>query len=253
MIECWLSNYNVRRKDKIDVVVIHAARQRNAEELIKLLEERELSAHYVVDEKGEIYKLVPEDCRAWHAGAGTWNGESDINSNSIGIELCNGLFGEVSYKKPQMDALKELCLDIKDRYGIEANNFIGHSDMAPTRKIDPGSFFDWEDMAKSGIGVWYDLKKEITIEPVDCAKVLQEIGYGVEDIEATKWAFLRHYHPKLYRFLGGMKGANKGTIEGVKLEDNPLFLRTLCSVRDGFRKYKYNNKFENFYCAVNFR
>ena len=225
MIECWLSNYNVRRKDKIDVVVIHAARQRNAEELIKLLEERELSAHYVVDEKGEIYKLVPEDCRAWHAGAGTWNGESDINSNSIGIELCNGLFGEVSYKKPQMDALKELCLDIKDRYGIEANNFIGHSDMAPTRKIDP----------------------------VDCAKVLQEIGYGVEDIEATKWAFLRHYHPKLYRFLGGMKGANKGTIEGVKLEDNPLFLRTLCSVRDGFRKYKYNNKFENFYCAVNFR
>jgi len=233
----WLPNYNVRLKDKIDVVVIHAARQRNAKDLINLLEERELSSHYVVDESGEIFQLVPEACRAWHAGAGSWNGERDINSNSIGIELCNGLFGEEPYSKKQIEALKELCLDIKVRYGIKANNFIGHSDMAPTRKIDPGTMFDWEYMAKDGIGIWYEMKKNIDISPKDCAKVLEEIGYGVENPEATKWAFLRHYNPELYFFMGGKKGANEGSIKWVSLEDNPLFLRTLCSVRDSFRKY----------------
>ncbi len=238
MKELWLPNYNVRLKNKIDVVVIHAARQKCAKDLIDILIERELSAHYVIDEKGEVYHLVPEECRAWHAGAGTWNGERDINSNSIGIELCNGLFGEEAYTKVQMEALMELCLDIKRRYNIEANNFIGHSDMAPTRKIDPGSFFDWKEFASKGIGLWYEMRKNIDIKSQDCPKVLEEIGYGVENIEATEWAFLRHYNPNLYRFLGGKKGANEGNIKGIKLSDNPLFLRTLCSVRDSFREYK---------------
>ena len=233
-----LSNYNVRRKNKIDVVIIHAARQRCAKELIGLLEKRELSAHYVVDEMGEVYNLVDEKYRAWHAGAGTWNGESEINSNSIGIELCNGLFGEEPYDKRQMSALKELCLDLKKRYNIEPYNFIGHSDMAPFRKIDPGTMFEWEEFAKAGIGLWYEMKKEVDILPCDCMDLLKEIGYGDENPEATKWAFLRHYNPKLYNFLGGKKGANEGSIKGVELSDNPLFLRTLCSVRDSFREYK---------------
>lgn len=238
MKEMMLPNYNVRRKNKIDVVVIHAARQKNAKDLIDLLIERELSAHYVVDEKGEVYNLVPEKYRAWHAGAGSWNGETEINSNSIGIELCNGLFGEEPYSKPQLKALKELCLDLKERYGIEPYNFIGHSDMAPTRKIDPGSYFEWKDFAKDGIGLWYEMRDNVDIKSSDCADVLTEIGYGVENLEATKWAFLRHYNPCLYRFLGGKKGCNESNIKGLELGDNPLFLRTLCSVRDSFRGYK---------------
>ena len=241
MKEKLLSYYNVRQKNKIDMIVIHAAAQKSINELVDVLEEREVSAHYVVGVDGEVVKLVDEKNRAWHAGVGVWNGEHDINSYSIGIELCNGLFGEEKYPKVQMEALKELCLDIMNRYDIKPYNVIGHADMAPNRKIDPGSMFDWKYMAKNGIGIWYDLKTFEVIKPNRVEEALNCIGYGTEDVVMTEWAFLRHYNPKLYRFLGGKKGANECMIDGVVPHNNPEFLRTLGAVYRAYNNYENVN------------
>lgn len=240
MKEQLIPYYNVRLKNRIDTIVIHAAAQTEASDLIDLLEERELSCHYVVDREGEVFKLVDEKHRAWHAGAGVWRGESDINSNSIGIELCNGLFGEEPYTQKQMEALKELCLDLMERYDIKPINVIGHSDMAPTRKIDPGTMFPWQEFAKSGIGIWYKSKVLYDAQGIDVKQMLENIGYGVENYEATKWAFLRHYSPELYYYLGGKKGANGPDKMPVNLEENKVFCAILKAVNDEFNKYNAN-------------
>lgn len=250
MKEQLISYYNVRQKNKIDTIVIHAAAQTDANDLINLLEERELSAHYVVDRKGEVIKLVDEKHRAWHAGAGIWNNERDINSNSIGIELCNGLFGEEPYTSEQMSALKKLCLYLMKKYKIEPTNVIAHSDMAPTRKIDPGTMFPWAEFARSGIGLWYNEKKLKNVGSVDTTKLLENIGYGVEDLEATEWAFLRHYNPDLYLYLGGKKGANRPSVEGVKLSENKEFCQILQAVSDSFDRYR-RNKHNVYYVMDN--
>lgn len=250
MEEKLIPYFNVRQKNKIDTIVIHAAAQKGVDELIGILEERELSSHYVIGCDGEIIKLVDEKNRAWHAGAGTWNGERDINSNSIGIELCNGLFGEEKYPKVQMEALKELCLDIMDRYDIKKNNVIGHLDMAPNRKIDPGLMMDWKYLAKNGVGIWYDINDVKPLDIENLENVFNDIGYGCENMINTQWAFLRHYNPRLYRFLGGKKGANEGTIDGVVPQDNPEFLRTLGAVYKAFCDYKSENIIEFYYKKV---
>ena len=101
----------------------------------------EVSAHWLIDEAGEATALVPEDRRAWHAGAGAWGGASDVNSRSIGIELANP--GDRPFPEPQMAALESLLAAIRTRWGIPPARVIAHSDMAPGRKTDPGPFFDW--------------------------------------------------------------------------------------------------------------
>lgn len=234
MQEILLPYYNNRRRPYIDTIVIHASAQHKASDLIDVLVKRELSAHYVVDETGEITRLVPEACRAWHAGVGSWRGETDINSTSIGIEMCNGLFGEEPFTPSQLNALAELCLHLIDKYDIKPVNIIGHSDLAPERKIDPGSMFPWQKMAKMGIGVWYNQENMRQTAQCSAAKMLQQIGYGIENLDAAEWAFCRHYNPELYCFLGGKKGMNKGENENLVLHDNPEYIRTLQAVYDAF-------------------
>lgn len=230
MKEILLPYYNDRKGKSINTIVIHASAQHTSDALMNKLIERELSSHYLVDEKGEIIRMVPEACRAWHAGVGEWMGDKDLNSTSIGIEMCNGLFGEEPFTDKQIESLTELCLHLIDKYDIQSTQIIGHSDLAPTRKIDPGAMFPWQKMAENGVGVWYDIQNGNDVMLLTPGQMLKSIGYGIDDAEATEWAFLRHFNPKLYRFLGGKSGANKGTIAGLVLHDNPEFLRTLKAV-----------------------
>ena len=114
--------------------------------------ETEVSAHYLIAEDGEVISLVPEAMRAWHAGAGAWGGVTDVNSRSIGIELANT--GFTPFAAAQMDALTDLLKGIKARWNVRPERVIGHSDMAPGRKIDPGARFDWRRLALEGISIW---------------------------------------------------------------------------------------------------
>lgn len=112
----------------------------------------EVSAHWLIDASGQAEALVDEAARAWHAGAGEWGGITDINSHSIGIELANR--GDHPFAARQMDGLETLLADIMARWSIPAHRIIAHSDMAPTRKGDPGARFDWQRLARGGLSIW---------------------------------------------------------------------------------------------------
>lgn len=116
----------------------------------------EVSAHYLIDEDGTTYQLVPESQRAWHAGRSYWRGTTDVNSASIGIELVNPghEHGYRPFPAPQIARLTVLCRDIMDRHNMPAQGVVGHSDIAPGRKLDPGELFPWADLASRGVGVW---------------------------------------------------------------------------------------------------
>ena len=136
------------------MVVIHYTAMASAKAALKTLCDpaTEVSAHYLIAEDGEVLSLVPEAMRAWHAGAGRWGGVTDVNSHSIGIELANDGFSP--FAAAQMDALTGLLIGIRARWNIQPERVIGHSDMAPGRKIDPGRRFDWRRLARDGLSVW---------------------------------------------------------------------------------------------------
>ncbi|MFA3918153.1 N-acetylmuramoyl-L-alanine amidase [Ruegeria hyattellae] len=136
---------------KPSIVVLHYTAMASAEAALKrlCLPEAEVSAHYLIGADGTTWQMVREEDRAWHAGAGEWRGLMDINSRSIGIELDNT--GTTPFAEPQMAALEELLPAILTRWDISSENVIGHSDMAPGRKIDPGPRFDWRRIARQGL------------------------------------------------------------------------------------------------------
>ena len=139
--------------------------------------DNEVSAHYVIAEDGEVMSLVPEAMRAWHAGAGRWGAVSDVNSRSIGIELANT--GFAPFAAAQMDALTSLLKGIKARWAIRPERVIGHSDMAPGRKIDPGARFDWRRLALEGFAVWPGQAKPV--DPDRFAPMMRSFGYTATD------------------------------------------------------------------------
>lgn len=112
----------------------------------------EVSAHYLIHRNGMVVQLVPEEARAWHAGAGTWGGAGDVNSRSIGIEIDND--GRAPFSAASIVALEGLLAEVLERWAIPPQGVIGHSDMAPTRKADPGPRFDWRGLAVAGLSVW---------------------------------------------------------------------------------------------------
>ena len=136
----------------------------------------EVSAHYIISEAGKVVNLVPEDMRAWHAGAGAWGDITDVNSCSIGIELNNT--GAAPFAAPLMDALEPLLAQMMDRWAIPAHRVIAHSDLAPGRKIDPGARFDWRRLALGGFGVW---PQPPSGDPADFTAMMQRFGYTATD------------------------------------------------------------------------
>jgi N-acetylmuramoyl-L-alanine amidase len=148
-------NFGERRSGaRPDLVVVHyTAMESCAAALERLCDPAaEVSSHYVVSEAGEVLSLVPEEARAWHAGAGSWGAVTDVNSRSIGIELANR--GAEPFAAPQMAALERLLAEVITRWEIPPERVIGHSDMAPGRKRDPGPRFDWRRLARAGLSVW---------------------------------------------------------------------------------------------------
>jgi len=138
------------------MVVIHYTAMETADAACARLcdEAMEVSAHYLISEQGNIIQLVDEGMRAWHAGAGAWGDVADVNSHSIGIELANT--GDAPFPAAQMDALEGLLGGVQGRWAIPAERIIGHSDMAPVRKFDPGAKFDWRRLALGGFSIWPD-------------------------------------------------------------------------------------------------
>ena len=116
----------------------------------------QVSAHYVVEEDGRIFRLVAEERRAWHAGVASWRGQSDVNGASIGVEIVNPghEFGYRAFPQAQIDAVIALVADIRSRWTIDDGCIVGHSDVAPERKQDPGELFPWQTLAEAGHGLW---------------------------------------------------------------------------------------------------
>jgi N-acetylmuramoyl-L-alanine amidase len=185
-------NYDVR---KPRLIVIHHTEMQSAQSALKVLQTRndkgQVSAHYLIADNGKIFQLVDDKNRAWHAGAGSWQGITDINSISIGIELDND--GVEPFDEAQIQALIKLLDDLCTRLKISRTAIIGHADLAPTRKSDPNRLFPWQRLAKAGFGVWYD---EPLVDPpvgFDTVAALRTFGYDTTDLPAAVRAFHRRF------------------------------------------------------------
>ena len=214
-------NFN-DRKHKVDMLVLHYTGMESGEAALTRMCDpaAEVSAHYMVWEDGRITQLVAEDKRAWHAGVSLWQGHTDLNSRSVGIEIVNGghdvplTDGTLPpYPDVQIDALTALCKGILSRHAIPASRVVAHSDIAPARKTDPGEHFPWARLAAEGIGLWPSSAPlsldESSLMPGDSGpavsdlqNMLREIGYGLEANgtydETTRLvinAFQRRYVP----------------------------------------------------------
>lgn len=161
-----------------------------------------VSAHYLIDEDGRVVPLVPEEERAWHAGVSWWQGRADLNDVSIGIELVNPghEWGYRPFPEPQMAALIELARGILRRWPIPPDRIVGHSDIAPMRKEDPGELFDWQRLARAGIGLWPAAPEDAEPDAVEAASALARIGYPLEaqgvPFELALTAFQRRFRPE---------------------------------------------------------
>lgn len=189
-------NFGDRREGaRPDLVVIHytamasagAARDRLCDPAF------EVSAHYLIDPAGGVLRLVEEDKRAWHAGAGQWGGVSDVNSRSIGIELANP--GTVPFAAAQIEALEALLRDILDRWAIPPERVIAHSDMAPERKFDPGPRFDWRRLARSDLSVFPAVTGDEAVDEVRFVQDLSRFGYPAAPLQALVPAFRSRFRP----------------------------------------------------------
>jgi len=202
-------NWN-ERKLPVSMVVLHYTGMQSAEAALDRLCDpaAELSAHYMIDEDGTVIRLVDEDKRAWHAGRSYWRGVTDINSASVGIELVNPghEFGYRPFSDAQIESLVPLLADIVRRHGISPANVIGHSDVAPARKTDPGELFDWDMLARYRLALARPRPRMRLIYDNDGAffLALERLGYDISDGPAAIRAFERRWRP--HRITGEIDG-----------------------------------------------
>jgi N-acetylmuramoyl-L-alanine amidase len=209
-------NFNERAGEGVpDILIMHYTGMQSCEAAVARLTSAEarVSSHYTVDEDGTIYRHVPEALRAWHAGVSHWRGATDINSRSVGIEIVNPghEFGYRAYPDVQIAAVVQLSKGIVSRHRIPPRNVIGHSDIAPGRKSDPGELFPWKQFAREGLGLWVEAKagREVPLARADTGPRVAELqallvryGYGLEltsvydeRTEIVVSAFQRHFRP----------------------------------------------------------
>ncbi|HEY9573811.1 MAG TPA: N-acetylmuramoyl-L-alanine amidase [Pusillimonas sp.] len=207
------------QNSRVEFVVLHYTSADNKASL-KILSERNVSSHYLITDeaKPHVYQLVNESRRAWHAGVSQWYGRTDMNSGSIGIEIVNpgkqdGAW--VAYNPAQIQTLVTLLKDIVARHQIKPPNIVGHSDIAPQRKIDPGPMFPWQELAQQGLGRWYDDKLKQTYQKEFDWKGLPDIAWLQQELRRVGYdapysgtldkatrnvlaAFQMHYRPARY-------------------------------------------------------
>jgi N-acetylmuramoyl-L-alanine amidase len=206
----------------IDMLVLHYTGMKTAQDAIHRLRDpaARVSSHYLVDEDGAILRLVPEARRASHAGVSHWRGHNGLNGRSIGIEIVNPghEWGYRDFPALQMAAVCDLCLDILSRHPIPARNVVAHSDVAPDRKQDPGEKFDWEGMARNGVGLWP--ADGAAIGRGDVRAALADIGYRVDlDLAVVLRAFQRHWRPEAITGEAddGTRSRLAGVLEGSRV------------------------------------
>ena len=210
------SPHTSERTCAADILLMHYTGMKDGPTALMRLRDPEskVSSHYFVEEDGSIVQLVPEKLRAHHAGVSSWEGTTDINSRSIGIEIVNPghEHGYRDFPDEQMEAVTELCFDIVARHKIKPTRVLAHSDVAPTRKQDPGELFPWEPLYEAGVGHWiapFAIGDGALLKPGDSGAAisamqaaLKEYGYGVptngefdELTTAVVTAFQRHFRP----------------------------------------------------------
>lgn len=190
----WVPSRNHNERKAI-LIVLHATEQESVEYSLHTLRTGNsggpVSAHYLIGRDGALYQLVDDERRAWHAGPGSWGTITDVNSSSIGIELDNN--GESPFPPAQIQMLVRLLEDLCSRLGIPRRQVIGHADMAPTRKRDPGRLFPWQQLAAAGFGVWPAV--DVGPAPADFEPMLalRLLGYPQDEPGAVLHAFRLHY------------------------------------------------------------
>jgi len=211
-------NFNEKKRSykSIKLIVIHYTGMQSERESIKRLcnPKSKVSSHFLINQKGKIYRLVQNNHIAWHAGKSCWGKYKNLNKNSIGIELVNKghKFGYTNFKKKQLSSLIKICKNLIRKYKIKKQNIVGHSDIAPLRKIDPGEKFPWRELANRNIGIWHNyktkiLKKSRKVKIFSKSKTvfhysLKKIGYCVDNKKKANFAkivkaFQRHYRKEL--------------------------------------------------------
>ncbi len=193
------------RRSAIDMLVLHyTGMQTGAAAIARLCDPAsKVSAHYVVEDDGRIFRLVPEQRRAWHAGVSHWQGQNGVNDVSIGIEIVNPghEWGYRPFPDLQINALLLLVQEICRRWNIQKTRVIGHADVAPGRKDDPGELFPWQRLADKGLSIAPADPRKIASNPVPdhqaCLRMLREIGYALDSNQhtAATLAFQRHFFP----------------------------------------------------------
>jgi N-acetylmuramoyl-L-alanine amidase len=185
------TNFNLR---KPNIVVIHHTAQNSCEQTLQtfIKPSTSVSAHYVICKEGIVHHMLNDYLRAWHGGIGRWGNINDLNSTSIGIEIDNN--GYEPFTEQQIGSLLVLLDSIKKRYGVPTSNFIGHSDIAPTRKVDPNIHFPWKQLSEKGFGHWWsDTTGVIVPDHFNHLEALRIIGYDVRDSSAAIGAFKRKF------------------------------------------------------------
>lgn len=199
LVECPSPNHDARDAD-VDMLVLHYTGMKTADEALARLTDpaAKVSAHYTIGRDGRVYRHVPEDRRAWHAGVSYWAGARNINARSIGIELVNPghEFGYIPFTDEQIAALIDIAQEIIARHAIPPARVVGHSDVAPARKEDPGELFPWKTLSEYGLGLWPEGGVQTAPQ-----NALAQFGYGLPpDVEWTEKdvvrAFQRRFRPK---------------------------------------------------------
>ena len=184
------TNFNLR---KPNFVVIHHTAQNSCEQTLQTFtnSNTKVSAHYVICKDGTIHHLLNDYLRAWHGGIAKWGNSTDINSNSIGIEIDNN--GFEAFTEAQISSLLRLLTVLKKNYAIPAANFIGHADIAPGRKVDPNRNFPWQLLASNGFGIWYDTSATQIPADFNAMQALRIIGYNIQDSASAIYSFKLHF------------------------------------------------------------
>ena len=205
-------NYNERTLP-VSGIIIHYTEE-ELEDAIRIFADekrvKRVSAHYVLNRNGDVFAVVPEEKRAWHAGFGSWKGINDLNSATIGVELVYKPGEE--YQIPQIYSLIDLCHSVMSHHDIKW--VIGHSDCAFARgKVDPGPRFPWKELAQAGIGIWPD--GSLCKSRLENGELLSRIGYDVTDVNSAIGAFSLHFCPWLNRQSGTWEQEFRSCVESV--------------------------------------
>ncbi|WP_026897373.1 N-acetylmuramoyl-L-alanine amidase [Daejeonella oryzae] len=184
------TNFSLR---KPNYVIIHHTAQNSAEQTLKTftMPKTQVSAHYVIAKDGKVYHMLNDYLRAWHGGSSKWGNATDINSSSIGIELDNN--GYEAFSESQMGSLVNVLSSLKTNYSIPTANFIGHSDIAPGRKVDPNANFPWKDLSEKGFGLWPDAVLDSVPQNFNPPEALRIIGYDIKNLEYAIRSFKLHF------------------------------------------------------------